>query len=296
MPHFTKLKNRIAIGTVQFGLDYGVANNLGQVTKDEAAKILSIAKTNGIDTLDTAVVYGKSEQVLGEIGIKGWNVVSKIPAIPVDCYDATSWIREQVERSLDRLGVLNIKGLLLHNPDQFMSSQGDETYRCLQDLKSEGLINQLGISIYQPSELDDLFINMDFDVVQAPFSILDHRLESSGWMRKLNVSNVDQHIRSIFLQGLLLMPLHSHPEYFSPWNNLMKKWSNWLTTFDITPVQACIGHVLSYQEINKVIVGVDTSLQLQEILSAVEIDIPSIPDDLKSDDVQLLNPSNWKVK
>jgi len=288
--------NKIVVGTVQFGLDYGVSNDEGRISINEAENILSLAKKSGIDTLDTAVVYGESEKVLGEIGVDEWNIISKLPSLPGNYeINIRSWVREQIEGSLTRLKQSSIKGLLLHYPAQLLTQQGDELYRCLQDFKSEGLINQIGLSIYNSSELDNLFENMDFDVVQAPFNVLDNRLESSGWMRRLSDLRIEQHVRSIFLQGLLLMSPHQRPDYFLPWKDLLNKWDGWLEQNDVAPVQACMRHVLSCRHIDRVIVGVQSKSQLQDILSAVNADIPLIGEYLRSDDVDLLNPSNWKI-
>src|SRR4051812_7806276 len=88
--------NRLALGTVQFGSRYGIANRSGQTTRDEAAAILAAAYAAGIRTLDTAIAYGDSERLLGEIGVADWRVVSKLPALPPECSDIDAWVRESV--------------------------------------------------------------------------------------------------------------------------------------------------------------------------------------------------------
>src|SRR3990172_7099104 len=109
---------KLALGTVQFGLPYGVANLHGQVSFDEARAILNYAETAGLDMLDTAVAYGNSEQHLGEIGVTQWQVVSKLPAIPEACADVAAWVGASVEASLQRLQIRQLHGLLLHSPAQ----------------------------------------------------------------------------------------------------------------------------------------------------------------------------------
>ena len=105
---------KLALGTVQFGLDYGVANTSGRVTVQEAGAILQSALAYGLDTLDTAIAYGESEAVLGQLGIQRWNTVTKLPAVPDDCQDVAQWVQEQIQQSINRLGVSQLHGVLLH--------------------------------------------------------------------------------------------------------------------------------------------------------------------------------------
>lgn len=284
---------KLALGTVQFGLSYGVANQSGQVTPDEGRAMLQLAAANQIDTLDTAIAYGESEQRLGQIGVSGWNIVSKLPAIPDDCNDVAKWIADAVEGSRQRLNVDSLHGLLMHRPQQLVEKAGDNIYRALEQLKYDGLVQKIGVSIYEPSELDALCKHFQFDLVQAPFNILNRRLIDTGWMSKLSEQGTELHIRSVFLQGLLLMPEGKMPSKFNRWASLWADWYAWLEEANLTPLQACLRHALSFQEIDKVIVGVDSQNQLREIIQAVKGVTPDVPDALKSDDLDLINPACW---
>ena len=104
---------RLALGTVQFGLLYGIANSTGQVSPVDANTMLQLAADHGIDTLDTAIGYGDCETSLGEMGIEGFKVITKLPALPKDCVDVSTWVNEQVSSSLARLGLSAVYGLLL---------------------------------------------------------------------------------------------------------------------------------------------------------------------------------------
>src|SRR3989338_1375415 len=195
---------RLAIGTAQFGLHYGIANQGGQVTRSAAKAMLQLAAENGIDTLDTAIAYGESETCLGEVGTQGFKLVTKLPAVPDDCADVSGWVQEQVAASLARLGVNVVYGLLLHRPEQLLRSEGKALYHTLQNLKETGQVQKVGISIYAPSELEVLTKQYCFDLVQAPFNLVDCRLHTSGWLKRLKDEGVEIHTRSAFLQGLLL--------------------------------------------------------------------------------------------
>jgi aryl-alcohol dehydrogenase-like predicted oxidoreductase len=287
--------NKFILGTVQFGLEYGVANSKGKVKKNEVAKILSIAQSKGIKTLDTAINYGDSETILGEIGVDGWEVISKLPSVPEKCKEISSWVRMEVEGSLMRLGLNKINSLLLHDSAQIFSKQGDEIYRSIEDLKSEKILNSTGISIYNPGDITRYLHNKPFDIVQLPFNVVDQRLLKINFLDNKKFINCEVHVRSIFLQGLLLMPKEKRPSYFEKWKQIFNSWDYWIKSNDINAVEVCVNHALSNDSVDKVLIGIDSRAQLEEILSAVGADIPSIPDDLKSEDVLLLNPSNWKV-
>ena len=97
---------KIALGTVQFGMSYGISNNVGQVNSSDAKDIMLYAKSVGIDTLDTAIAYGDSERCLGEVGINDWNVITKLPEVPDDCACISSWITGQIENSLMNLELI----------------------------------------------------------------------------------------------------------------------------------------------------------------------------------------------
>jgi aryl-alcohol dehydrogenase-like predicted oxidoreductase len=284
---------KLALGTVQFGLNYGIANQRGQVSGAEAQAILQHGWSSGMDTLDTAIVYGESERLLGQLGISDWRTVSKIPAAPDDCDDILAWATDSIHASLQRLHLSGLYGLLLHQPQQLMGVDGEELYRALQKLKADGLVEKIGISIYAPEELDALLGHYDFDIVQAPFNLIDRRLIESGWLPRLAEQGIELHVRSVFLQGLLLMKSEDRPAKFGRWASLWSAWDAWLVETGLTPTQACLRYVLSFPEIARVIVGVDSLDQLKEILHHKEGLMPTIPQELQTRDLDLLNPSRW---
>lgn len=284
---------KLALGTVQFGLNYGVANTVGRVSNDMADAILRRAHLTGMDTLDTAIAYGDSESVLGGLGVQGWKVVSKLPAVPEGCSDVTQWVRTQIQESLQRLGLQSVYGLLLHRPGQLLEGFGSELYAALQTLKAEGLVSKVGMSVYGPAELDDLWPKYQADLVQAPLSILDRNLVDSGWASRLKDADVEIHTRSAFLQGLLLMPADKRPVRFNRWINIWQEWDRWLLATGLTPVQACLRYANSLDEIDRVVVGVDSVMQLNEILAAANGVLDTLPAFNPLQDDRLINPASW---
>ena len=284
---------RLALGTAQFGLQYGIANTIGQVTPDMARQIMHTAHRNGIDTIDTAMAYGNSEKVLGEIGGLSWRIISKLPDVPAEITDVRGWLFSKVEGSLSRLGVRHLDGLLLHRPGQLLERGGNEIFSALRDCRKAGLSKKIGYSVYDPSELDQLFEAFPPDIVQAPFNVIDRRLVSGGWLGRLKAASVEVHTRSVFLQGLLLMTEAARPKKFCPWDALWGRWHDWLKKNEVTALQACLAFVLAEREIDRVVVGVDSSRQLAEILSAARTSSSHPPDELTVTDEALVNPSLW---
>ncbi|MDO8464122.1 MAG: aldo/keto reductase [Gallionella sp.] len=285
--------SRLALGTAQFGLSYGIANQDGQATRADAKAMLQFAAAKGIDMLDTAIAYGESETCLGEVGIQGFKLVTKLPAVPDGCADVNGWVREQVNASLARLGVRAVYGLLLHRPQQLLEPGGKALYRSLQDLKETGCVQKMGVSIYAPGELAALTAQYRFDLVQAPFNLVDRRLHTTGWLQRLNDEGVEIHTRSAFLQGLLLMPQADIPDKFVPWSDLWGKWHDWLAQHAVTAVQACLAFPLSFPGIERVVVGADSVSQLIQIIGAVVNAAPVDLPDLCCEDEDLINPAHW---
>ena len=285
--------SRLVLGTAQFGLPYGIANQGGQVTRVVAKAMLQLAAAKGIDMLDTAIAYGESETCLGEVGIQRFKLVTKLPAVPDGCADVSGWVREQVDASLARLGVSAVYGLLLHRPQQLLERDGKTLYRSLQDLKEAGCVQKVGVSIYAPGELEALTAQYRFDLAQAPFNLVDRRLHTTGWLQRLSDEGVEVHTRSAFLQGLLLMPQADIPDKFAPWAVLWDKWHNWLAQHAVPAVRACLAFPLSFPEIERVVVGADSVNQLEQIISAA-VDVMSVDfPDLRCEDENLINPACW---
>lgn len=286
---------KLALGTVQFGLKYGIANSEGQVPFTSACEILQTAQQFGIDTIDTAIGYGTSEQVLGQIGIQGWHVISKLPPLPSQDVHIDQWVLDQIAASLRRLGVTSLAGMLLHNPADLLSPVGEAYIRALKAAKADGLVRAIGVSIYSPQELAPIFAKWQPDLIQAPCSVLDRRLIQTGWLQRMREMGVRVHLRSTFLQGLLLMSNDKRPQWFSPWSTVLDRWSDWCREQGITQLEGALAYVMSLAGVERVVVGVDSLKQLSDIVLAMETTIPAFPDDLFCDDLNLIEPYRWKL-
>ena len=290
--NFTPAK--IALGTAQFGLAYGVSNDAGQVTDSRVDEILRLGERAGMGILDTAIAYGNSEDVLGRHRVDGWRVVSKLPAHPDGCEDIGEWVSAQLRASLLRLRVDRLHAFLLHRPEQLLLPGGPSLFAALERARADGLVTKIGVSVYGPDELEALSGRFAFDVVQGPFNVVDRRLADSGWLSRLQDQGCEFHARSVFMQGLLLMGAESRPAYFDRWVEVWSGWEAWLAETGMTPLRACMAHALAQPGIDQVVVGVTSSRELDEILSTA-CEGPAAPPSLRSLDPDLVIPSRWRI-
>ena len=288
--------SKIALGTAQFGLPYGISNTHGQVDRTEMDEIWQVARGANITMLDTAIAYGNSEENIGATKSVGFDIVTKLPRLPSAETSITQWVHSQIENSLAKLKRDSVYGLLLHNPADLLGIDGDELLAALVNLKRDGLIKKFGVSIYAPTELDSLYSqipNFVPDIVQTPLNVMDQSIASSGWLTRLSEINVEIHIRSVFLQGLLLQQPNERSVSFSRWSSVFAQFDSWSNAQQMSPLAACLGHVLSYPEVSQVIIGITSAKELRQIIAASSGDHIRAPQSLQVTDVDLIQPMNW---
>lgn len=288
IPQRAKVEKRIAkiaLGTVQFGMDYGISNTVGQTSKSEVDAILNLAKSTGVNTLDTAQGYGESEAVLGEVGVADFNVISKLSPAALKKNPASFL----VDQSLKATGLTKLYGMLFHNAESAMHDPA--AVHELQALKANGTITKWGYSVYTPQELEQLLERYDLpDLIQVPYNHLDNRFEPL--MKELHQKGVEIHTRSTFLQGLFFMDPDSLPEFFNPikeyLTNLRKGYG---TTESIA--SSLLGWVLEKSFIDRVVIGVNSKDQLLSNIQGLDGDSPELlpkPCEVAN---ELLMPNLW---
>ena len=286
--------SKLALGTAQFGLDYGIANESGKIKILDAKNILEFARVSKIDLIDTAIGYGDSEKVIGEIGAQEFKIVSKLPPFTENLLDIDLWLKNNVQSSLKRLGVKFLYGLLLHRPGDLRGDMGKKLIKALKKIQSQGLIKKIGLSIYDPRELDEFINLIEPDIIQAPLNIIDRRLETSGWLSKLHQSGIEVHTRSTFLQGLLLIPIKKIPSKFDKWNLIWEKWNSELFKNNLNASEVCLSYPLSLPEVTRVIVGIDNLNQLKNLVKISKNN--TVKKDwsfMISNDPMLIDPTKW---
>ena len=284
------------LGTAQFGSNYGIVNKVGQINVEETSLILNVAKRSNVVDIDMAMTYGNSEVRLAQFNVAQFNVFSKLPEVPLNETDVNKWITKKIKSSMENLKITQFQGMLLHRPQQLLEPRGYEIYETLKQLQEHKKIKKIGISIYSPHELGPILENYKIDIVQAPISIIDRRLEKSGWLQRLNESGVEIHARSIFLQGLLLSNQKQSTEKFKSWRPIFCDWQEWLNQNPkINAAQACLSYVCNKANIDKIIVGIDNLKQFEELIEISNHPISLSFPDIFTHDEKLLHPSNWNL-
>lgn len=284
---------RLGIGTVQFGLDYGISNSQGKARPDEIVRILEAAGQAGIFDLDTAPGYGDAELALGKSeALSDFRVVTKIPqghTNPLRCANA----------SLARLGLSRIHGVLFHCAQDTFGKVGRQRVASLLRAKDSGCVAKVGVSVYSPAELEAAFRSFQPDIVQLPLNVLDRRFIVSGWIDRLLHAGIEIHIRSIFLQGLLLMDPQNLPAYFNPWKLMLTDYASSLKKCEVHPADAALAWVQSSIPKGVILIGVNSLDQFRSNLTSFQHPpnpLPDIPwDSFASTDERLLLPTSWHL-
>jgi len=254
---------KIALGTAQIGLNYGIHNKSGKPSEAEAFSILNTAYNNGIEVLDTAYVYGNSEELIGQYTSstkKNFKTCTKLPHIH-DQKNVLYYFNE----SLKRLKKTKIDFYLLHN---IIQANNDIIINDIIQLKKEGLIEKIGVSIYDTKDIDIILEKGIFDCIQIPMNIFDRRILKSGHLEKLKNKNLEIFIRSIFLQGLFYLELDKIPEELSDTAKYQKALNDFSHEFN-TSIQDLILGWFKYNGYgNYIIIGVETNTQLQNNLDS----------------------------
>lgn len=294
--------NRLGLGTVQFGTDYGISNKLGRTSLSEVHRILESAADKGVDTLDTAALYGESEQVLGSVLPLRHNfrIVTKTAQFRKEqiTHEDVQILEQTFHVSLLKLRQTSVYGLLAHHAEDLLAPGGELLYERMTEFKKSRMAKKIGASVYSASQIDRLLEKYSLDIIQLPVNLLDRRLVDSGHLRRLKELNVEIHSRSTFLQGLLLIPPDRLPDYFHPVQGLLSAYNAWLYQQDLSPLEGALAFVASRPEIDRVIVGTCSRPEFLEIVEAWEnlSNQRFEMEDFKCDDERMVNPSMWRVE
>lgn len=256
----------IALGTVQFGMNYGATNFVDHPDTNEVRQILDLAHQNDIRLIDTAADYGASERVLGSCDVSRFDVMTKLPSKLPDCMDVRRWIRDSVEASMSNLAISRLHSIFVHRSEQILNEvTGLELLGTLTTLKDEGIVDRIGVSVYDPAELDgvmDVFIP---DIVQVPVNVFDVRFVESGHIDMLKELGVSVVGRSTFLQGLLLNRSHKVTNLDELSTLKLDGWHRWIRDHRLDYVAEAIGFCHECG-VDQILVGVNSYIELQNIL------------------------------
>ena len=282
--------SKLVLGTVQFGLNYGINNTSGQVSDAEVKAILKLASVEKVGTLDTSSAYGSSEVVLGKALASTrteFNIVSKYPK-------SDKGVRETFKQSIKNLGVNHLYAYLIHHFDFFKEKPSiwDE----FKSLKTDGLVSKIGFSLYNVEQLEYLLNKgVRFDILQFPYNIFDRQFEK--YLPILKQSGVEIHTRSAFLQGLFFKDISKLPICLQPLKKYLLGLHKYCSSRGILIEELALKYVICNANIDGVLIGVDNSQQLEsninvsnKMLSASDVDFVN---SIRVEELDLLSPVNW---
>ncbi|MDC0369944.1 aldo/keto reductase [Pelagibacteraceae bacterium] len=285
-------KKKLIIGTANFGSNYGVNYRKQNLNYKKISEIIKIIKINKINYIDTARSYKNTEQLLGKFDLKNFNVITKIKNIEPK-FESFEYVKDQLLKSLQCMKINKIYGLLIHNPKELKNKSGFKIYKSLKILKKRGLVKKIGYSINSPSDLDNLYKKFKPDLIQFPLNVFDQRILETGWLKKLQKDKVEIHVRSIFLQGILLKQKKDLPKKFLKFKKEFYNWYNWLRINKLNNLEGCLNFIFQIPNI-KIIFGIDNIDQLNKIIKfKKKRDFNFLG--LKSNKKNLITPSRWKI-
>jgi aryl-alcohol dehydrogenase-like predicted oxidoreductase len=268
------LKQQLALGTAQFGLDYGITNAQGRVAPDEALRMLQCAWEGGVRMLDTAPAYGASEQALGDAfasePARSWRVVTKTLPLrtPQVGADGIAHVEAAFRASLAQLRTTSVDTLLVHHADDLLVPGGEALYRWLRAEQKAGRAARIGASVYDGAQVRALLARYRLDAVQLPASIADQRLLADGTVQRLQDAGVEIHVRSLYLQGLLLADPSFVAERFAPHGAWAQRLREECRSRGLTPVQACLSFFRAQPAFGVAVIGAASAAEAATLVAA----------------------------
>ena len=300
-PVLDRLGPRLGLGTAQFGMSYGLTNRGHAVPETEVVAILALAQSAGLTMLDTAPAYGDSEAVLGRAMTAGtgannaFKIVTKLPSLrsASSLADKRALARQSFERSLQRLAVPRVHGLILHDADDLAGADGEALADLLDDWQAEGLVERIGVSVYESVQIDRALEISSVDLIQAPVNVFDQRLLDGTRLADLKRRGIEVHARSAFLQGLLLMDETEVPPHLAHAKSHLARYRAALSAAGVSPLAAALGFVKGIAAIDHIIIGVHSARHLAECLDAFDQTCAVEFAAHHTSDTAIIDPRRW---
>lgn len=291
----TSSESRLVLGTAQLGTRYGVANEGSSIGLDSARDLINAARSFGLATLETSTSYKASVGYLSQLDVSDFEVIAKVGRQTYGTGKLLGLKLDEEFRLLRRTLRREIATLLIHNAGLLIQEGGDTICAALLDLKAKGDVKEIGVSLYSPEEMERIPCLAQLDVLQAPLNLFDSRFVQDSVVEQFVANNLDLHVRSIFLQGLLLMSETQRPAYFGRWSATFKELEEFARDHDTSMLAVCLQFALNQAGAKKIIVGMDSADQLRELLEAPRSNLPRELTPYSGLDEELIDPRKWQV-
>jgi aryl-alcohol dehydrogenase-like predicted oxidoreductase len=285
---------KLVIGSAQIGMNYGLYNK-EKITQKEFKKIEKLVLRSGINFIDTASSYGKSENIIGNSKLRNLNIITKIKLPTKKNINIQKWVSKEVSKSLEKLKIKKIYGLLIHDYKDLLGESGKSYLYSLQELKRKKIIKKIGISIYDSKEIKKIWKFWKPDLIQVPLNLFDNRILNSGWINILKKFKIQIYARSVFLQGLLIND-YSLFNFNKKCIPLLNKFKEWCYKKKISQLKACIHFVKQYKKIDYLVVGFNSYFHLKEIIDVFKKKQIIITRNFSTNNLNLIDPRRWSTK
>ncbi|MDD5585104.1 MAG: aldo/keto reductase [Candidatus Omnitrophica bacterium] len=263
--------SKLTLGTAQIGFNYGIANTGGKLNMTHALELLRVAYDSGVTSFDTSYSYDDSERIIGKFISTGANshqesfISSKLPKInakkDADYKTIFRIVKNYVKESLKRLTLQKIPLYYLHDASDMTSYQG-KVMESLVQLREEGLIDALGVSVYHPQEARAALAFKVLRAIQLPVNLFDHRFIADGLLQDLHRSGKIIFARSIYLQGLFFLAANKVPrkmKYVLPY---LEKLNGVVNEEKISIDELAVGFVKNLPGITSLVIGAESKQQI----------------------------------
>ena len=281
---------KLAIGTVQFGINYGINNKNGIPSDFDISEIFDLSIKNNIKYLDTSISYGNSEERISKLANNKFNIITKSNNVK-----NSEELSSSILTSLSSLKTESVYGFLFHNSDNLIDNH--DLWSTLVKFKNENKVNKIGYSIYDTNQIDYL-LDKGFipDIVQLPYSLLDRKFEK--YFMKLKKLGTEIHVRSVFLQGLYFMNNKKLPEKLLPLKKYLEIIDSVCKDLNISIGELALNFVNENKFIDKIIMGVDSSTQLNQNIQMIKNwdnnnNTNKLINKIIVKEQDLLSPINW---
>ena len=289
------MNSKLILGTVQFGLNYGVNNTVGKPSKENIKSILDSAYNSGIQLLDTAEAYGDSQNKIGEYHNNSTNKFNVITKFSSNVEEFSLNIIERVHDNLKILDVDKLYCYMFHSFDDF-ENYFDNYRKDLLLLKKHGIIDNIGVSVYTNNELESVLKFDEISLVQLPFNLLDNDNKRRSILKKAKIKGIEIHTRSVFLQGLFFKKTSELGDKIKPLEPYLRSLND-LCDKDYKINDLALNYVCNKKNIDRVLIGVDNVVQLKANIASekrnIQKEIFKKIEAIDVKEIELLNPSNW---
>jgi aryl-alcohol dehydrogenase-like predicted oxidoreductase len=288
---------RLALGTAQFGLNYGITNSTGRISETTAREILSVAERHSIEYLDTASGYGDSEATIGRLKNFGDNILiyTKTPnwnGLPNE--NCAKEVADSFQASQEKLNQEQLGGLMVHYAPDLLSRYGQDIWTAIQTIKGCGHVSQIGISVYADDPIDELARKFNPDFIQLPISVFDQRLVANGQLERLRSAGIKVHARSVFMQGIALIDVKNLPTHLQGLSSSLQTFKDICDEYSYTQLEGALSFVRSIKELSSVVIGVTSPHELEAVCKAFYARTEAIDwKPVGSSNSELTDPRHW---